>query len=191
MKKKNKRSMKKFYPASPSEVDLKASNVKLHGQMSKFSKDVGDKTKIRDERVVVRDTKTGKVYGVRTMAGKSTAGAGGVTEGTELNLIRLFVSEADQGLTQKDVETAIPMDAIAEIKSNIRKGAKDLTQDWSNALELCQKAYQVAGILRPGPDQKASWAQYEECIQYAVQQLARTRGLDGKWRMTSLGLKAV
>lgn len=36
------------------------------------NKDVGGKTKVRKEKVVVRDTKTGRVYGMRTVAQKAT-----------------------------------------------------------------------------------------------------------------------
>jgi hypothetical protein len=31
----------------------------------------------------------------------------------------------------------------------------------------------------------SAWKQYEEMIQYAVQQLSRERGIDGSWRMSA------
>ena len=76
-------------------------------------------------------------------------------------------------------------DIMSKVQSNIRKGAQDLEQKWANALELVHKAYEITGIQRPEPDMKGAWAQYETNIQYAVQQLSRTRGIAGDWRMSS------
>lgn len=79
----------------------------------------------------------------------------------------------------------LPYDVFADIKANIRKGAADLEQEWANALHLVHKAYQVEATERPDPSMKAAWKQYEECIEYAVQQLLKYRGADGEWRMSS------
>jgi len=79
----------------------------------------------------------------------------------------------------------LPEDVMSEIQKNIRKGAKDVDQDWSNALHLVQKAYEVAGVQRPTPDMQSAWKQYETNIQYAVQQLSKARGMDGDWRMSA------
>jgi len=81
--------------------------------------------------------------------------------------------------------TRLPADVAKAIKSNIRKGAEDLQQNWANALELCHKAYEVEGASRPTPDMKDAWTQYEEHISYSVEQLAKNRGMDGDWRMSS------
>lgn len=81
--------------------------------------------------------------------------------------------------------TELPHDAMSEIQKNIRDGAKDLEQTWANALHLVQKAYEVAGTQRPDPGMQAAWKQYEENIEYAVQQLAKYRGMDGDWRMSA------
>jgi hypothetical protein len=79
----------------------------------------------------------------------------------------------------------LPQDVITAIKSNIRKGAEDLQQQWANALELVHKAYEVEGVQRPDPTMDSAWKQYEENLQYAVQQLAKNRGMDADWRMSS------
>lgn len=79
----------------------------------------------------------------------------------------------------------LPEAVLSEIKKNIRNGAKDTDQKWSNALELTQKAYDVAGVQRPTPDMKNAWKQYEQMLEFAVQQLANFRGLKGDWRMSS------
>lgn len=79
----------------------------------------------------------------------------------------------------------LPKDVMSSIQSNIRKGAEDLSQDWANALELVHKAYEVEGVERPDPTMETAWKQYEENLQYAVQQLADNRGMDDDWRMSS------
>jgi len=86
---------------------------------------------------------------------------------------------------QKEDSTGLPDSIISEIRKNIVKGAKDTEQKWANALELVHKSYEVAGVERPHPDMKSAWRQYEENIQYAVEQLAKFRGLDADWRMSS------
>lgn len=79
----------------------------------------------------------------------------------------------------------LPDDVISEIKKNIVAGAKDLDQQWSNSLDLIHKAYLVSGAQRPTPDLKSAWVDYETMLQYGVEQLAKYRGMDGDWRMSS------
>lgn len=86
--------------------------------------------------------------------------------------------------TKEDL-SKLPKDVMSAIKSNIRKGAEDLQQKWANALELVHKAYEVEGVERPDPTMESAWKQYEENLQYAVQQLASNRGMDADWRMSS------
>jgi len=86
---------------------------------------------------------------------------------------------------QKGDLSQLPGDVMSDIQKNIRNGAEDIEQKWANALELVHKAYEVAGVQRPTPDMKTAWTQYEENLQYAVQQLAKQRGIDGDWRMSS------
>lgn len=96
-----------------------------------------------------------------------------------MSLLRSLLIEKSDDLSR------LPHDVMTAIKSNIRKGAEDLSQKWANALELVQKAYEIEGVQRPDPTMEAAWKQYEENIAYAVQQLAKNRGMDGDWRMSS------
>lgn len=88
-------------------------------------------------------------------------------------------------LTEAGGMDELPEDVMSEIRKNIKAGAKDTEQKWANALELAQKAYEVSAIQRPTPDMKNAWKQYEENIAYAVEMLAKSRGLNGDWRMSS------
>lgn len=88
-------------------------------------------------------------------------------------------------LTELTDLSELPDAVMSKIQSNIRKGAADTTQQWANALELCQRAYKVAGVTRPDPAMRSAWKQYEQNITYAVEQLAKTRGLTGNWRLSS------
>jgi len=85
----------------------------------------------------------------------------------------------------KEDLSRLPQDVMTSIKANIRKGAENLQQKWANALELVHKAYEVDGVQRPTPGMASAWKQYEENLQYAVQQLAKSRGMDADWRMSS------
>lgn len=87
--------------------------------------------------------------------------------------------------TTKEDMSKLPLDVYNDLKRNIRKGAEDLQQRYANALELVHKSYSVEGVQRPSPSMKSAWTQYEELLTYAVQQLAKNRGMDADWRMSS------
>jgi len=85
---------------------------------------------------------------------------------------------------------ALPPATMDDIQKSIRDGVKPdketgQYQQWSNALHLVHKAYEVNGIQRPVPTMRDAWKQYEENIEYAVKQLAKTHGMDGSWRLSS------
>ena len=88
-------------------------------------------------------------------------------------------------VTEGDDLSKLPEETIKELRKNITDGAKDTAQKWANALELVHKAYEVAAVQRPNPDMRTAWTQYEENLQYAVEQLSKYRGIDGDWRMSS------
>lgn len=162
----------------PSEFDKKGTEMKYHNTMDKKRRGVGAKTKVRPETVVIRDSKTKKVYGRRTVIQKST----------ESKDMKFLASLLDIINEAADI-TALPDQVTSEIKKLVRKGAQDLEQEWANALELVHTAYKVANVRRPAPDQKGAWKQYEELIQFGVKELHKTRGTDGKWRMTSTQIR--
>lgn len=80
--------------------------------------------------------------------------------------------------------TTLPEKIIKELRNLIRKGAQDLQQNWKDALELVNKAYQVSNVRLPMPDHKGAWKQYMDLIGFGVQQLNATRGTNGQWRRT-------
>lgn len=96
-----------------------------------------------------------------------------------MSLLKTLLLEQNGDLTE------LPEDDMKEIQANIRKGAEDKEQQWSNALELVHKAYEVSGIQRPTPDMRGAWKQYETNIAYSISQLSKYQGLDGSWRMSS------
>ena len=96
-----------------------------------------------------------------------------------------------EDLTSRNASpNALPPSGMDAIQKSIRDGVKPdketgQYQEWANALHLVHKAYQVNGIQRPVPNMKDAWKQYEENIEYAVKQLAKTHGMDASWRMSS------
>lgn len=113
-----------------------------------------------------------------------------------MKLEELFINE-----NKNEDLTSLPPEIIKDIKKNIKKGASDLTQDWENAIELTNKAYEVGyqqmsvdqdgnkskiykPVQIPTPSMKNGWAQYEELLSYAVEQLVKSRGLNANWRVT-------
>lgn len=91
-------------------------------------------------------------------------------------------------LHEKTDLSELPEGELKKIKTNIRKGAQDTDQRWANALELVHTAYELAQVQRPDITMESAWKQYEEMINHAVQELAKARGLDDNWRMTSSSL---
>ncbi len=106
-----------------------------------------------------------------------------------MNLLRNLVEITDIS-SRSPSPDALPRGGMDEIQKSIRDGVKPdketgQYQNWANALHLVHKAYQVNGVQRPMPNMQNAWKQYEENIQYAVKELAKTHGLEGDWRMSS------
>ena len=155
---------RKLYPGDENSFDKSAKPINIPKQMD--NKDYGKKSKVVPRKVQLKSSgKDHKFYGSRTI----------MTKESVPSLIDFLIQE------NEDL-SALPDKVMGEIKSNIRKGAKDLQQQWKDALELVHKAYQVTLVRRPAPDQKGAWKQYMDLIGYGVQQLRHTRGVDGKWR---------
>lgn len=161
----------KCFPAGENEFAKKAKKMKIPSMYDNV--DYGKKTKIVPRKVSVVDGRSGEVFGVRAIMTKETVSPLTFTE-------YLLEKNASTDLSM------LPDVVIGEIRSNIRKGAKDLAQDWANALELVHRAYYVSNVKRPTPDQSTAWRQYEELIKFAVKQLADSRGLAGKWRASEV-----
>lgn len=104
-----------------------------------------------------------------------------------MNLLRELLEKTEY--VDED-PSRLPQATVDHLKKLIREGCKPdketgQYQPWANALQLVHKAYEVAHVQRPTPDMKELWKQYEEIIQFAVKELAKTRGIDGSWRMSA------
>lgn len=107
-----------------------------------------------------------------------------------MQLLKTLLNEEHIGDEDGDPTNKLNDHQVDVIKKNIRTGCKPdketgQFQPWANALHLVHKAYEVAGIQRPTPDMKELWKQYEEIIKFAVEELSKTRGIDGDWRMSA------
>ena len=156
-------------PDVENEVSRGSPEMKIPSQY--VNTDWGKKTKLVNRKVSHKaHGPGGKLYGSKAIMTKEQAKP-------------TFI---DHLITEGDDITLLPERVIGEIKSNIRKGAQDLEQKWKNALELVHKAYQVANVRRPTPDQKGAWKQYEQMIQHGVRMLVASRGLNGEWRTSNV-----
>jgi hypothetical protein len=157
-------------PGVENEVSTASSEMKIPSQYDNV--DWGAKTKLVNRKVTSKSTKTGVVYGSKAIMTK---------EGK--------MSFIDHLLAEGDDPTLLPDILVAELKKNIRAGAKDLEQKWKNALELVNKAFHVSNVQLPTPSKKGAWKQYEELLRFGVQQLAASRGINGNWRTSKLLVK--
>lgn len=88
-----------------------------------------------------------------------------------------------------DLSDSVPFGKTQEIRKLIKKGAMDPDHNWSNALDLVHRAYEVAEVERPTPSMHDAWPQYEDLILYAVEMLqkATIKGMrDDSWKSQSL-----
>lgn len=156
-------------PGSDNEYAKNAGEMAIPSQFDNV--DWGKKTKlvVRKVSTKARGAK-GTFYGSKAIVTK---------EGEKLTFTDYLIAEAE------DV-TLLPQRVIDELKKLIREGAKDLTQNWKDALHLVNTAYHVGNVRRPVPEQKGAWKQYEELIKFGVKQLAATRGIDGDWRSSTV-----
>jgi len=65
-------SMKVKELIKPNEIAVKAADMSYPNVYDKKNRDYGRRTKTRTERVTIRDSKTGKIYGYRTVVQKAS-----------------------------------------------------------------------------------------------------------------------
>lgn len=132
------------------------------------NKNWGVKRTPKTHNIVIKDTKTGQVFGYKT-----------IEEVMSMTFTQFLINEAT------DTSSKLPAPVYGELTTLIRKGAKDLNQLWKNAFELVHTAYHIANVARPDPSDKAAWSQYEDLLKLAVKSLSDTRGRAGEWRMSN------
>jgi hypothetical protein len=105
-------------------------------------------------------------------------------------------SNLSESTSERQIKTLseLPAATVEHLKRLITKAAslkrgsndEDIPDHWTNALELVHWAYDASKVDRPVPSMRASWAQYSDIIHHAVKMLARFRGLEGSWRISTL-----
>lgn len=96
----------------------------------------------------------------------------------------------------KDVKrlSELPAASVEHLKrlitraASLKRGSRDedIPTHWTNALELVHWAYDMSKIERPEPYMRNAWKQYEDVLAHAVKMLARFRGLNGSWRLSTI-----
>lgn len=82
---------------------------------------------------------------------------------------------------ETDPQLPFPNDTITAIKKRINVFAKDLTSNWDNAIELVDAVMMELGVPKPLAHLKKRWEQYEDLIQFSVENLYDARGFGGQW----------
>lgn len=103
--------------------------------------------------------------------------------------IELSLSSAVPLRETDEVTEQIPFGKNEEIRKLIKKGAMDPEHNWTNALDLVQRAYEAAEVERPTPSMHDAWEQYEENLLFAVQMLQKStdKGMrDDSWKSQTL-----
>jgi hypothetical protein len=98
--------------------------------------------------------------------------------------LRLLEFREREPMVDGDPEEVLAPHKVKDLQVLIRKGAKDMDQDWKTPEHLVNKAYKVQGHTIPSPDMKEGWEQYEYLIGFTVGVLGNIRGPFAKWRRT-------
>jgi len=159
-------------PAKENELAKRSTEMNNKLPSTYDNKDYGIKRKAKLHKFSVKDTKNNKVYWTPAIA--------------ESNTFKQFLLSENTDIKQLEKITSLPQTVISELKKLISQGAKDVAQDWEDALELVNTAYHISNIRRPNPDQRGAWKQYEELLKFGVHALADTRGPSNKWRSSDV-----
>lgn len=95
------------------------------------------------------------------------------------------ITEAEKNEIQfKDSEPTEPLPELifSKVKRKVRDGAKDYDQEWDNAIDLVDWAFQELDLQRPLASHKR-WSQYKELVQEAVKELHKARGDNPMWHL--------
>ena len=155
-------------PAKENELARRSKDMTGHLPSQYDNKDYGKKRKAKNHKFSVRDTKNNKLYWSPALA--------------ECSSFKQYLLSENTDIKQLDKITSLPQMVLSELKKLISQGAKDVTQNWKDALELVNTAYHVANIRRPNPDQRGAWKQYEELLKFGVHALYDSKGSSGDWR---------
>jgi hypothetical protein len=74
-----------------------------------------------------------------------------------------------------------PKDTITAIKKRINVFAKDLTTEWDSAIEMLDAVLTELKVPKPPAYLKERWKQYQELIEFTVENLHDARGFGGNW----------
>lgn len=95
------------------------------------------------------------------------------------------LKEAEKNEIQfKDDEPRKPLPELIfkKVERKIRDGAKDYDQDWDNAIDLVDWAFQELDLERPMASDDR-WEQYTDLVKTGVEELHKARGDNPMWHV--------
>jgi hypothetical protein len=82
---------------------------------------------------------------------------------------------------ETDSQLPFPKDTITAIKKRINVFSKDLKMEWDSPIELLDAVLLELKIPKPLAFLKDRWKQYEELIEFTIENLYDSRGASGNW----------
>lgn len=82
---------------------------------------------------------------------------------------------------ETDPQLPFPKDTITAIKKRINVFSKDLQTEWDNAIEMLNAVFMELKVPVPQAHLRERWKQYQELIEFSVENLHDSRGFGGNW----------
>lgn len=82
---------------------------------------------------------------------------------------------------ESDPQLEFPADTMTAIRKRVNVFAKDLTMDWDNSIEMLDAVMAELKVPKPDAYLKNRWKQYEELIEFSVENMNDARGYAGNW----------
>jgi len=82
---------------------------------------------------------------------------------------------------ETDPQAPFPKDTMTAIKKRVNVFAKNLKMEWDTAVEMLDAVMSELKVPKPSAHLKERWSQYQELIEFSVENMHEARGFEGHW----------
>lgn len=82
---------------------------------------------------------------------------------------------------ETDPQVAFPADTLTAIRKRVNVFSKDLTMTWDNSIEMLDAVMKELKVPKPSANLAKRWKQYEDLIEFSVENMNDARGDSGHW----------